>query len=42
MTATTLDSYRNIAFERETYRNEETQFYIKHRRHYAWLRKYSV
>lgn len=35
-------AYRNIAFEREAYRNEETQFYIKHRRHYAWIRKHSV
>ena len=35
-------AYRNIAFEREAYRNEETQFYVKYRRHYAWLRKYSV
>ena len=35
-------AYRHIAFEREAYRNEEIQFYVEHRRHYAWLKKYSA
>ena len=32
-------AYRSVAFEREAYQNEAVQFYIRHRRHYAWLRK---
>ena len=30
-------AYRSIAFEREAYYNEGVQFYVRHRRHYAWL-----
>lgn len=31
-------AYRSIAFEREAYQNEDVQFYIRHREHYAWLK----
>ncbi len=30
---------RSIPFQKEAYRNEDGQFYIEHRRHYAWARK---
>lgn len=32
-------AYRSIAFEREAYQNEDVQFYLRHRRHYAWLKQ---
>ena len=35
------NAYYRISFEREAYRNENVQYYIKHRRHYAWARKSS-
>lgn len=34
-------AYRCVPFEREAYRNENVQYYIEHRRHYAWARKNS-
>lgn len=31
-------AYANISFEREAYHNQSDCNYLKHRRHYAWLR----
>lgn len=36
---TSRRAYRCVPFEREAYRNEDVQYYIKHRHHYAWARK---
>lgn len=33
------NAYRNISFEREAYANERDLTYLRHRPHYAWLRK---
>jgi hypothetical protein len=30
-------AYNSIAFEREAYMNDEVQFYLEFRPHYAWL-----
>ena len=32
------NAYRNISFEREAYDNQRDPDYLRHRRHYAWLR----
>lgn len=32
------NAYRNIAFEREAYDNEQDYEYVKTRKHFAWMR----
>lgn len=32
------NAYRNISFEREAYAHQREQDYLRHRKHYAWLR----
>ena len=32
------NAYRNISFEREAYDNQRNPDYLRHRRHYAWLK----
>lgn len=31
-------AYMNIVFEREAYRNEQNEAYLKHRKLWAWMR----
>ena len=32
------NAYRNISFEREAYKHDQDLYYLKHRKHYAWVR----
>lgn len=33
-----MRAYRTISFEREAYRHQHEPDYLRHRRHFAWLR----
>lgn len=32
------DAYRDISFEEEAYNNDENLDYLKHRKHYTWIK----
>ena len=32
------NAYRNISFEKEAYMNENNMDYLKHRKHYSWIK----
>ena len=32
------NAYRSISFEREAYSHDSNLYYLKHRKHYAWLK----